>query len=179
MPDARAHIRVALVIGVAGAGKTTVGRALAHRLAAETAAPWAFADADAYHSPDALARMAAGDALTDADRAPWLTRLAALVRAHAAAGPGLVLACSALKKIYREQLSAGTSGVALVYLKGDAATLTSRLAARPNHYMKAGMLESQLAVLEEPSAAEGFTVGIESSVEEIVSSVEVAHGLLA
>ena len=164
--------RVIIVMGVAGCGKSTVGALLASRNGGS------FYDADDFHPPANIAKMAAGEPLDDNDRAPWLERLRTEVIDAPLTGEMAVLACSALKKIYREQLSAGTSGVALVYLKGDAATLTSRLAARPNHYMKAGMLESQLAVLEEPSAAEGFTVGIESSVEEIVSSVEEAHGLL-
>jgi len=165
--------RVIIVMGVAGCGKSTIGALLAARNSGR------FHDADDFHPPANLAKMAAGHPLIDSDRAPWLERLREEVVATAPAGGLSVLACSALKKIYREQLGAGTSGVALVYLKGDALTLAKRLAARPNHYMKAGMLESQLAILEEPLAAEGFTVGIDSSVDEIVVAIETAMNLHA
>ncbi|MES2923868.1 MAG: gluconokinase [Verrucomicrobiota bacterium] len=163
--------RVVVVMGVAGSGKSTVGALLASRNGGS------FHDADDFHPPANIAKMAAGVPLDDNDRAPWLVRMREEVIDAAPAGGLSVLACSALKKIYREQLGMGTSSVALVYLKGGADTLTSRLAARPNHYMKAGMLESQLAILEEPLPAEGFTVGIESPVEEIVAAIEAALGL--
>jgi len=159
---------VIIVMGVAGCGKSTIGARLAAR------GGGSFHDADDFHPPANIAKMAAGQPLDDRDRAPWLARLRREVIDPAPAGGLAVLACSALKKIYREQLGVGTADVALVYLKGDTATLTSRLAARPNHYMKAGMLESQLATLEEPSPAEGITVGIDSSAEEIVSSIGAA-----
>jgi gluconokinase len=163
--------RVVVVMGVAGCGKSTIGARLASRNGGS------FHDADDFHLLANIAKMAAGLPLNDKDRAPWLERLRDEVVDAAPAGGLTVLACSALKKIYREKLGVGTSGVALVYLKGDAVTLTTRLAARPNHYMKAGMLESQLAILEEPSPAEGITVGIDSPVEEIVSSIETALNL--
>ena len=160
--------RVIIVMGVAGSGKSTIGARLAARNNGS------FHDADDFHPASNIAKMASGQPLDDSDRAPWLERLRREVIDAVPAGGLAVLACSALKKIYREQLAVGTPGVAVVYLKGDAATLTSRLAARPNHYMKAGMLESQLAILEEPSPVEGLTAGINSSVEEIVAAIEAA-----
>lgn len=160
--------RVVIVMGVVGCGKSTVGALLASRNGGN------FQDADDFHPPANIEKMAAGLPLDDTDRAPWLERLRQQVSDAAPAGGLTVLACSALKKNYRETLGVGTSGVMLVYLKGDSALLTNRLAARPNHYMKAGMLGSQLVTLEEPSAAEGVTVGIDSPVEEIVATIETA-----
>lgn len=163
--------RVVVVMGVAGCGKSTIGALLA------SGSSGSFHDADDFHPPVNIAKMAAGLPLNDSDRAPWLERLRREVIDAAPAGGLSVLACSALKKAYREQLGVGSSGVALVYLKGDAATLTNRLAARPGHYMKAGMLESQLSILEEPLATEGFTVGIDSSAREIVAAIGAALNL--
>ncbi len=165
--------RVVIVMGVAGSGKSTIGALLASRNGGS------FHDADDFHLLANIAKMTAGLPLNDRDRAPWLERLRHEVIDAAPAGGLTVLACSALKKSYREQLGVGTPGVALVYLKGDAATLKNRLAARPNHYMKAGMLDSQLAILEEPLPAEGITVEIGSAEEEIVAAIETAlhlHG---
>ncbi|HEX9953415.1 MAG TPA: AAA family ATPase [Rubricoccaceae bacterium] len=157
MPEAHAHIRVVLVVGVAGSGKTTVGRALARSLADQTGAPWAFADADDVHSPEALARMATGHALTDADRAPWLARLAVRVRTHVEGGPPLVLACSALRAAYRETLVGGNEGVAIVWLDAPADVLAARLGARLATHLGEGwnpvgpsLLPSQLATFEPP-----------------------------
>lgn len=158
-------------MGVAGCGKSTIGAMLAARNGGS------FYDADDFHPPANIAKMAAGQPLNDHDRAPWLERLRREVIAAAPAAGLVVLACSALKKVYREQLGVGTRGVALIYLKGTAATLANRLATRPNHYMKAGMLESQLAILEEPPATEGITVGIESSREDLVAAIEAALDL--
>lgn len=134
-------------MGVAGAGKTTVGRALAEALG------WSFEDADAYHSPAALATMARGEGLTDADRAPWLARLAALVRDRLAAGPPTVLACSALKAGYREALGTDAPGVALVWLDVPAEVLHQRLRDRRGHVAGTDLLPSQLATLEPPADA--------------------------
>ena len=116
--------------------------------------------------------MAAGIPLDDADRAPWLARMREEVVEDTAEGKLTVLACSALKRIYRGQLGVGSEGVALVYLKGDSTTLGGRLEKRSGHYMKAGMLASQLAILEEPLPDEGLTVGIGDSVTEIVRVIE-------
>lgn len=164
-------MRIVVLMGVAGCGKSTVGTLLAARHGGT------FHDADDFHPPANIAKMASGTPLDDLDRAPWLARLRKEVIDAAPTGGLSVLACSALKKIYRERLGVGTTGVALVYLKGDAATLADRLATRPGHYMKAGMLESQLAILEEPSPTEGVTVGIDPPVAQIVSAIESALGL--
>ena len=133
-------------MGVSGAGKTTVGRLLAARLDCE------FLDADDFHPPGNVAKMAAGIALEDADRWPWLAQLNALLRAREARATSAVLACSALKQSYRDRL-ARAGDVRFFYLKGDRATIAPRLAARPGHYMPASLLDSQLATLEEPADA--------------------------
>ncbi|HEX8298238.1 MAG TPA: AAA family ATPase [Rubricoccaceae bacterium] len=154
------EIRVVVVAGVAGSGKTTVGQALARRLAAQTGAPWTFADADDYHAPEALAQMAAGHGLSEADRAPWLARLAGVVRAHLEAGPGLVLACSALRAAHRDAVTGGDSRVAVVWLDAPAGVLTARLAARlaaapgepGTNTVGPSLLPSQLATAEPPGA---------------------------
>ena len=163
--------RIVIVMGVAGSGKSTIGALLASRIGAQ------FHDADEFHPPGNVAKMAAGIPLDDTDRAPWLARLRQEVIDAAPAGKLSVLACSALKRLYREHLGVGTEGVALVYLKGDPLTLSERITERSGHYMKAGMLESQLAILEEPSPDEGLTMEIASSPEEIVASIEAALGL--
>lgn len=134
-------------MGVAGAGKTTLGQALAVRLG------WLFADADAFHSPEAVAQMARGVGLTDADRAPWLGRLRALVETHLAEARPLVLACSALKARYRDALARADEPVRFVWLDAPPATLVARLASRPAHFAGPGLLESQLGVLEPPVGA--------------------------
>ena len=165
--------QVIIVMGVAGCGKSTIGAMLAARNGGS------FYDADDFHPPANIAKMAAGQPLNDHDRAPWLERLRREVIDAVPAAGLVVLACSALKKVYRERLGVGTPGVALVYLKGDAATLANRLATRSNHYMKTSMVESQLAILEEPSPTEGVSVEIESSCEEIVATIEAALNLRA
>ena len=162
--------RVVVVMGVAGSGKTTVGELLASRNGGK------FYDADNFHPPANIAKMASGVPLDDDDRAPWLARLREEVVDRTPPGALTVLACSALKKAYREQLGVGKGGVALAYLQGNPATLAQRLASRSGHYMKAGMLASQLAVLEEPVPGEGITVSIDGSVEQIVAAIESALG---
>lgn len=137
-----------VVMGVSGSGKSTVGRLLAQSLRLP------FQDGDDLHPPDNIARMAAGVPLSDADRQDWL---AAIGRRLAAAGgrrDGVVMACSALKRAYRDQLRAAAPDLRLVFLHGDASLLAERLAARRDHYMPASMLPSQLAVLEPPEPDE-------------------------
>ncbi len=137
-------------MGVAGAGKSTVGRLLAHELG------WSFADADAYHSPDAWAKMGRGEPLTDADRAPWLARLRTVIAEHRATGTPLVLACSALRASYREALvppDAPPHRVRFVYLRVPEDTTRRRLAGRRGHPVGPELDASQRSTLEEPADA--------------------------
>lgn len=163
--------RVVIVMGVAGSGKSTIGALLASRNGGD------FHDADDFHPPENIEKMTSGIPLDDADRAPWLARLREEVVDATPAGKFSVLACSALKRAYRGQLGAGTAGVSLVYLKGDPVTLADRLAGRCGHYMKPGMLDSQLAALEEPAPGEGLSVEIASPADEIAAIIEAALGL--
>lgn len=139
--------RVIVVMGVSGAGKTTVGRALAEAIG------WAFEDADDYHAPGARAKMARGEGLTDADRGPWLDRLAGLIRQRAAAGPPTVLACSALKAAHRDRLGVERRGVSVAWLDVPADVLRARLEARDGHFAGPDLLPSQIDALEPPSDA--------------------------
>ena len=149
-------------MGVSGCGKTTVGRALAERMRC------AFHDADDFHPPANVAKMRAGIPLTDADRDPWLDRVAADMTVIGGRGEHAVLACSALKQAYRDRL-ARAGDVRFVYLRGDQATIAPRLAARAGHYMPASLLASQLATLEEPAHA--IVVDIRSTVDEQVAAI--------
>ncbi len=134
---------VILLMGVSGAGKTTVGQLLASQLG------WEFADADDYHSPQNIERMRSGIPLTDADRAPWLEALRKLISDWIVAKKNAVLACSALRKEYRTILQVGPE-VRIVYLKGSPEILQQRLHERHGHFLTEQMLASQLATLEEP-----------------------------
>lgn len=149
MPSAAPRV---VVMGVSGCGKSTVGRLLARALDV------AFVEGDDWHSPQNIAKMAAGQPLTDADRQGWLQALAGrLAQAHAQ-GQGLVLACSALRRSYRDRLRAGTPGLQFLLLHGERALLAQRLAMRQGHYMPAALLDSQLATLEPPQAGENIQV---------------------
>jgi gluconokinase len=153
---------VIVLMGVAGAGKTTVGKLLASQLA------WPFADGDDYHPPANREKMQNGIALTDSDRAPWLEILRFLIARWIAEGKSAVLACSALKRAYRERLLVGPE-VRFVYLKGDVAALQARLRERQGHYMSVRMLQSQLAALEEPERA--LIVDVSHSPKEIAAEI--------
>jgi carbohydrate kinase (thermoresistant glucokinase family) len=137
-----------VVMGVCGCGKSTVGERLARELGA------LFIEGDAFHPPANVARMAAGIALTDADRQGWLEALAAQLADARRAGRSVVLACSALKRRYRDVLRLGAPDLRVVHLAGDRAMLAVRLAARLGHYMPASLLDSQLATLETPDPDE-------------------------
>jgi gluconokinase len=150
---------IAVVMGVSGSGKTTIGEALARRLG------WRFIDADDYHPAANVAKMAAGQALEDEDRWPWIERLNALLRQQENA----VLACSALKERYRRRLAEGIERIEWIYLKGDFDLIHSRLAARRHRYMPASLLESQFATLEPPSDA--VTVDVSGSVEDCITAI--------
>jgi gluconokinase len=161
--------RILVVMGVSGSGKTEVGRGLAAALGA------GFFDADEYHPPANVAKMSAGTPLTDDDRRPWFDRLDREVIAPCAPGETRVLACSALKKIHRDRLRAASPGaVRFVHLAGDFDTIHGRMTARQGHFMRAEMLRSQFATLEDP-AAQGeqdvLTVSIHPPVREIVRQI--------
>jgi gluconokinase len=152
-----------IVMGVAGCGKTTVGELLAKRLG------WQFYDADAFHPAENIAKMANGTPLDDEDRAPWLASLHELISVSLKEGRPGVLACSALKERYRQQLLDGNDGVQLIYLKGSYDLIWSRLSLRKDHYMKPQMLKSQFESLEEPANALTFDVSM--PVAEIVQGI--------
>ena len=151
-----------LVMGVAGSGKTTIGALLADRLG------WPFFDADDFHPPDNVRKMASGTPLTDEDRRPWLEKLSSLIADHSRRGQSGVLACSALKNAYRNILSAETDLV-VVYLKATPELARSRLTRRRGHFMPARLIESQFADLEEPMKK--ITVDAAWSPEQSVAAV--------
>ena len=138
---------IVVLMGVSGVGKTTVGQILAARTG------WRLHDADEFHSAASIEKMRNGIALDDADRWPWLDRMNAMLVDKQARDESVLLACSALKQSYRQRLAQGDLQLHWVYLKGGFDLIRQRLEARKNHYMKAGLLESQFAALEEPSDA--------------------------
>ena len=163
LPEARL---VLILMGVVGAGKTMVGTLLAKQLG------WRFADADDFHSPENIEKIRRGMALDDTDRAPWLAAMRSALLDWNAAGENVVLACSALKRSYRDCLRAGP--VRFVFLKGSYARLQERLRRRLGHFADEKILASQLATLEEPGSDqrdEAITVGIDSAPTEIVSEI--------
>ena len=139
---------IVVLAGTSGSGKSTIGSVLATRLG------WIFEDTDALHSPAQIAKMRSGQPLTDADRWPWLETVAAWMDQRIAAGESAVVACSALKRSYREYLYRGRPAVQMVILLADPATLAARLATRRGHFFPARLLQSQLADLEMPDDAE-------------------------
>jgi gluconokinase len=157
---------VFVMMGVSGCGKSTVGAALAQKLAVP------FYDGDDFHPPENVAKMASGIPLTDTDRAPWLAVLHDLLAAHVARGETAVLACSALKRKYRDQLQVDNGNVIFVYLHGEFDLIWQRMQARQNHYMKAEMLQSQFDTLEPLSADEGIIIEIDQDIESILARIE-------
>jgi gluconokinase len=154
---------VILVMGVAGSGKTTIGQRLASELG------WDFIDADDVHPPSNIAKMAAGQPLTDEDRAPWLAALRGRIDDHLARKKNAVVTCSALKKRYRKILVVDAEQVKVVHLHGSLELLRSRIAGRKGHFMSPSMLDSQLAALEPPQHA--LKVDVAQTPEEIVAHI--------
>jgi gluconokinase len=159
---------VVIVMGVTGAGKTTVGQLLAAEL------KWEFADADDFHPAANVEKMRRGIALSDDDREPWLQRLRAEIAGWIGEGKNVVLACSALKRSYRQQLDGGPE-VRFVYLKGTSQLIAERLRARSGHFAGEAILAGQFADLEEPQDA--VTVEIGPPPEQIVSEIREKLGL--
>ena len=159
---------IIILMGVSGAGKTTVGELLAEELG------WGFSDADDYHSAANVEKMRNGTPLTDADRAPWVEALREMIADAIKANKNIVLACSALKRSYRDLMRAGPE-VRFVYLKVPPPLLHERLHARRGHYMTEKMLESQLATLEEPEHA--LVIDASPSPAEIVRNIRRALSL--
>lgn len=153
---------IVIVMGVTGSGKTTVGRRLAARLGC------GFADADDFHPGANVEKMRAGIPLTDADRRPWLAALRAAMDGWQAAGASRVVACSALKRAYRDALSPH-GDVVFVHLKGTPEVIAARLAGRRGHYMNPALLASQFAALEVPDDA--LTVDIGASPDDLVETI--------
>jgi gluconokinase len=159
---------IVVVMGVTGSGKTTVGGMLAAQLG------WDFADADEFHPAANVEKMTRGIALTDQDREPWLVAMQAAIKRWIGAGKNVVLACSALKKAYRERLTVGPE-VRLVYLKGNYAIIAERLRARHGHFATEAILAAQFADLEEPEGV--ITVDVDKTPEEMVVEIRSQLGV--
>ena len=155
-----------VVMGVSGCGKSTVAQQLALALGLD------FADGDDLHSISNVAKMRDGTPLTDADRWPWLDRVGQRLADVQKSPAGVAMACSALRRSYRDRIRAATSGVRFVLLDGSAALIEARLAQRTGHYMPAGLLASQFAALEPPAADEGdvYTLNIDAAVPALVEA---------
>lgn len=159
--------RVIIVMGVAGAGKTTVGLGLAREL------NWTFIDGDSFHSRSSIEKIATGQPLTDADRYPWLDRIRTAIDGWTAEGRRVVLACSLLKAAYRDFVLDGRRQlVQLVYLKASPLLLQERLLHRAGHFMKAPLLESQLQTFEEPQDA--LVLDAADTPEQLVRHIRTA-----
>jgi gluconokinase len=157
--------RFIIIMGVTGSGKTTIGQALADILG------WDFFDADDYHTCENIAKMANGIPLTDEDRLPWLATLQAKISNCLENNHPGVLACSSLKKDYRQILLSNHPEILLIYLKGGYKLILSRLSTRTGHYMQSAMLRSQFDILEEPENA--LVVDINSPVDKIIEDISL------
>src|SRR5262249_1066466 len=159
-----------VLMGVSGAGKSTVGRIVAERLHCP------FRDADSFHPKANIEKMSRGEPLTDDDRKPWLEAIAAWIAERRAAGERGVVTCSALKRQYRDLITGKQRrDVKLVYLKGDFDLIARRLKARKGHFMPPALLQSQFAALEEPAADEhAIVVPIDATPEKIAEQVIAA-----
>ena len=161
-----------VVMGVSGSGKSTIADGLAKRLR------WSFEDGDKFHPASNVAKMSAGQPLTDEDRWPWLQAIAGEIDRVCKAGQPAVIACSALKHAYRNILVHGRNDVRIIYLKGTQELIASRLARRKGHFMPPGLLTSQFKTHEPPDASENpVTVSIDASVNAIVDDIVSQLGL--
>jgi gluconokinase len=153
-------------MGVSGSGKSTIASSLAHRLG------WTFEDGDRFHPKSNVEKMSAGHPLTDEDRWPWLQAIADEIDRVCEAGGHVVMACSALKRAYRDVLVHGRDDVRIVFLDGSKTLIAERLASRKGHFMPPGLLDSQFSTLETPQADERpIRVSIDAPVEAIVDDI--------
>jgi gluconokinase len=162
---------IVIVFGVSGAGKTTIGKLLAEQLG------WTFYEADDFHPRANIEKMHSGRPLTDEDRWPWLERLREQIARSIAAKESAVLACSALKRAYRERLSV-SDDVKFVFLRGDYALIENQLRRRRGHFMNPALLKSQFADLEEPAPSEdALTIELGQTPEELVEAIKTKLNL--
>ncbi|MGJ5074748.1 gluconokinase [Bradyrhizobium oligotrophicum] len=155
-----------IIMGVSGSGKSTIGQALGQRLG------WRFEDGDSFHPPANVAKMSAGHPLTDEDRWPWLHAIATEIAQCRSAGQHIIIACSALKKAYRDILVGGRDDVRMVYLQGTQELIGERMKHRAGHFMPPGLLTSQFATLEPPGTPEHpITVSVDAPVAAIVDDI--------
>lgn len=159
---------IILIMGVAGAGKTTIGQALA------AATEWEFSDADWFHSAAAREKMSRGEPLTDADRQPWLQTIQTAIAQWLQADKNVILACSALKANYRQLLCSNDPRVKLVYLQGNYQLIEQRLRDRQDHFMKANLLQSQFDNLEAPTPTEAIYIDISQDLGAIVQQIRTS-----
>ncbi len=160
---------VVVMMGVSGSGKTTIARGVARRL------NWDVLEGDTYHPPTNIAKMTQGIALDDSDRIPWLHAIAEAIDAELAAARSSIVACSALKRSYRDILIGARRNVVLVYLQGSRELLADRVKNRTGHFMPPSLLDSQLATLEEPGPEENpIIVSVAPPPDQIVDAVLAA-----
>jgi carbohydrate kinase (thermoresistant glucokinase family) len=159
---------IAVIMGVSGAGKTTVGERLAERLG------WKFIEGDRLHPPENVAKMQSGQPLTDADRAPWLAAIARAIDALKARGDRGIVTCSALKRDYRRRMIGERADVRLVFLDGPRELIAERIRARRGHFMPASLLDSQFGALEPPGPDENpIRVAIDQPIDRIVERIAI------
>ncbi len=161
---------IIILMGVSGSGKTTIGKRLAAALG------WGFHDGDAFHPPANIAKMQSGLPLDDHDRAAWLAAMRALIENSLRAQQSVVLACSALKQIYRERLQADPRDVQFVFLKGDFELIAQRMQSRKGHFMPPHLLRSQFEALEEPQNV--LTLDVALPPKKIVAQIKKALSLM-
>jgi gluconokinase len=162
---------IVIIFGVSGAGKTTVGKLLARELG------WRFVEADDFHPPANIKKMRSGHPLTDKDRWPWLERLRQQIERSLSVGENAVLACSALKRAYRDRLRVSDE-VKFVFLRGDYALVEKQLRSRHGHFMNAALLKSQFNDLEKPQPDENvLTIELGRTPEKIVERIEAKLNL--
>jgi gluconokinase len=167
-------LSVLVVMGVSGSGKSTIGGMLARRLG------WEYDDGDWFHSQSNIDKMHAGHPLTDEDRWPWLRAIARHIDETCEKGGHAIIACSALKRAYRDVLVGDRPEVGLIYLKGDRDLIARRLATRYGHFMSPQLLDTQFATLEEPQASERtIVVSIDAPPRAIVEAIVAKLGVSA